>query len=830
MSLAKEWDDIRKKIIDEKFADNLEKEEQQMQADEEIIKRITNDILTDLMGKGIDFKIEYHDINRDTAYYFYDLGDIDKGRNYIIEIPRGIEKGKENEILSDKNIVWCVKALFHEYKHLMQTENAIYKESNTEENIRFAKSLLLKEYFSEYSDVIYNNDIREIDADIYGFEQAKKYIEKHCPWVNFEKGVVEIAKEYIESSQNGKGESFYEESKSNSYEEILENLNERRNNPKNYDFPEILEGYIEDENNEIFGKESELRKSFDSIFIEKYNKCRTTREKEDLIIKKISIVYPEAKRKYINAYKDINKIKEKNNFMEKDYQKEIEENKIVQEQNEKRIQELENEIKELKKEGPKVQSKIIEKQIEIQDLIIDNLNIEEINNRNAKSQFNKSIEDKKKSNTLSKEDAKEYQEKINLYSCYSNKNYGDLVDAEMYKIDLERKLLRRKNEKEISSVEKVKENERLDNEYNMYMGQKEIYDKDLSKAIEEYSKMGGKLGENIDFSVPYYERTNEIEKEKVFKQYDIAQKFNEITDNSKIEEEFSDILTIGLAGNDEKLSEVYAKVMQLENDIPSEIIKDNNHYIAIFINEKGEEEGHVYFEAGEGKNISRLTGAEDKPKIKEVMENRNDYKKITFEQMEEQVVRSNIEKSMSDGKVNELLEVKDEKMLQYMIEKNNLEQFYDKEISPRIYLVSKQDKEGNISYEFVSHNGKDSYTKISGMNQVKDMQEYIPREVGGNASLLEKVNCQFKDEDGNDYFVSHELDQNGIILSHNRDGNIEKINTFDSGLNSKLRDSKVNELIKAGYKAYGIGNEEVYKVYNKYKQNVQQKENTNEGR
>ena len=431
-----------------------------------------------------------------------------------------------------------------------------------------------------------------------------------------------------------------------------------------------------------------------------------------------------------------------------------------------------------------------------------------------------------------------YNKLLNNY-CYRAKNEDGSFRLDLSQEDFEN-----------LDFTKVKEEYQLEMDSVMeYFSQIEksiIQDNHESKENTEYIEEN-ENDENIidNKSICYYD-THELS-------YQLGEKYE--YDKDKIKDKATKIFTDGLEGKSKELAEIYSELFsgqsgiepglygELQNQIeeqgygdkfsqPTKIIRQgDNKYLVIFENDNGEKIGVDYSPKQNQEDKKQMNIIEGK--LLETTENiySSPTESITYEQMEMQVVKHNIEKSMDDGKVSGILEIKDEKMLQYLSDKNNLQKYlanpqYDKS---RVFLVSKQDKEGNTFYEFVSHDGKDSYTKLDGMQEVQDKQENIfvkNIKTSTNLDIAQDVNAQFIDENGNSYFVYNQFGNSQMNIATCEKGKEQEpksiVESNDYGINTQLHNSRVNTLIRNGYKAMGVGVEEVKKVYSRFK--TQQRE------
>lgn len=164
-------------------------------------EEIKNQLISDLRNRGIHFEIKYHDGSKDSGYYTSDVKGNDSKGIYTIDIPNEATYNYDINSFDEKDIFEYIYSMFHEYKHILQRENSIYEPIDTLENQDFAKAAIIAEHFMSYDSANYANDPREIDAQIYGLEQAIKYIQINFPWIDTEKCCVEFVKEFARSQK-----------------------------------------------------------------------------------------------------------------------------------------------------------------------------------------------------------------------------------------------------------------------------------------------------------------------------------------------------------------------------------------------------------------------------------------------------------------------------------------------------------------------------------------------------------------------------------------------------------------------------------------------------
>lgn len=563
-----------------------------------------------------------------------------------------------------------------------------------------------------------------------------------------------------------------------------------------------------------------------------------------------------------------------------DIYEKINENKTDIVDCEKNIEQLEKEIKELKKQGQSTYSQVLAKRLEINELEIEIIDIQSANDKLVKGEILKDLTERK--------DGKQVVEHRYLSDCYRKNNDVQRLMAIHEGLRIKLQIMTANKEQNTKAYQNLQE------EIKANESEITIATKSLDASVQLYDRQGGRQGKNIDFSVPYTdilaeyegnsstieEQANQMRNEPVSNRSDYGQLSSDLVDytvgkyykDRNIErEEIAEnakkqsipIFSNGLDENSKQLAEVYG---ELYSDGLAEFVsgtKEPNYYEdlqkkvgtnlgiskIILLDSNPNRYGLVYQKENEtqigisckknpetGKlevcEYSRWTtdGIMDleNEKFNQFCEGKP-Y--ITREQMEMQVVKHNIEKSIQDGTVSEIVEIKDPKMLQYLNQQNNLQQYYNIDITPKVYMISRQDKHGNSHYEFMSHNSSKGYTKLEGLQQVPNKQSSIiidGTRVPGQPTPMQKVDCTFMDRNGNSYFAYHQFGE-GMALAYgeHQKENADKVEVSkDSGLNRMLHNSRVSELMKAGYRALGVGYEKVKDVLSKYKS--QEKEQTAE--
>jgi hypothetical protein len=808
-------------------------------------ENIRKKMITELQSRGITFETRLHDIKRDSGYYMFDKKDKDGNPIYTIMMPDGQELSDNQNPFDERDLFSFVYSLFHEYKHILQREDSVYHiQQVNEENMSFGMAGMISEYFVEYDEANYANDPRELDAQIYGIEQAVKYIQKNYPWVDVEKCCLGFVKNFIDvQKKSGFPELSFSEKASGSIGEILADLRNRMENPTRAKLSDIELNDYYDEGS----PEKMLRDKVTDEFKKKYDECQSIMEKDQMLVDIILEVYPEATQEY-----PIVKMKSKGEKGKMDVHEKISDLKLDISDSEKKIEQLKKEIQELKKQGNSTYIQVLTKKLQISELEIDIIDSQGAADRMAKGEVLKDLKEKK--------DGKQFLEHKYLSDCYRNNNELQRRLALDAKLNINLKMMIANKQVGTKEYQELQAEIKSNNEA-ILMAQST-----LDKSIQLYAKQGGKQGTNIDFSVPYtyileqYERDSK-NTDLVKRPYDIQQladdmstksvELNDIqTALSQIRKETTAIFSNGLNGTSKELAEIYGEMfthysvygntmfedssrmaeMALGTsmpEMPEEIIKrDDNKYIIVYTDEKGkyvgipcsrnQENGELEVIGGDGVVINN-------EQLSRMRETTADKDKITYDQMEMQVVRYNIERSIQDGKVTEIVEVTDPKLVHYLNQQNGLNKYSARDDSSKVYMISRQDEDGNTHYEFVAHNGLQGYTKLEGLQQVPNKQKSIiidGSRIPGQPTPMQRVDCAFIDNDGNSYFAYHQFGQGEMVLSYSEHGkeNAYKIEVSkDSGLNRMLHNSRVRSLMRAGYNAMGIGYEKVKTVYSKFK-------------
>jgi len=466
-------------------------------------------------------------------------------------------------------------------------------------------------------------------------------------------------------------------------------------------------------------------------------------------------------------------------------------------------------------------------------------------------------------------------ESFDRYNCEDlcRLTLGDDRNSVEVCIDKNGKILREKQfEKDGQIVDGFYNN--YSNEY-VYSFSKEINNERITKKLkitpEEFSKLDFTKAKNenkkdMDNLLAFfekYERESQIENPVVYT-HDINQLYDDISKeiissedfetsrNEKIEKS-NEVLTNGLEGNLKELAEIFGEILVNESvsynkfadsrvnvemqlgekvELPKEIIKrDDNSFIIVYKNENGDKVGIPCKRDELGKlqikgDDGVIVNSDEIERVEKIL---SKDEIITFEQMEMQVVKNNIEKTLTNENVNEIIEIKDDKMKKYLNEQNNLSKYNIENEEAKIFMILIEDNDGNNHYEFVAHNNSHEYTKLEGIQQIENNQKSIITEgsrVPNQPTLMQKVDCTFMDKNGNTYYSYHDIAQ-GLSMAYSEPGKEaldKKVVSEDYGINNLNYNSKVKSLFKAGYNAMGIGYEKVKSIYRQFKTKDKEKE------
>lgn len=202
------FEDMRAQVINSRFQDvpvdlcvtyELENEVNQI-----VWNNLKQNLLSELQSRGIPFEIEHHSRDKDSSYYTRAKKLPDGSGKYYIDIPDGLKYSTKDNSFDSRDLFEYVYAMMHEYRHVVQRREYLFGTNATEENKSFAKAEIIGAYLALYSEENYANDPREIDAQIYGIEQAIKYFKKNFPWLDAEKCCIEFVKNFAQvQKENG---------------------------------------------------------------------------------------------------------------------------------------------------------------------------------------------------------------------------------------------------------------------------------------------------------------------------------------------------------------------------------------------------------------------------------------------------------------------------------------------------------------------------------------------------------------------------------------------------------------------------------------------------
>ena len=270
------------------------------------VMRIIDQLFEELKNKGIPF--EYFIDEKGVGGRYSDDGTIKDGRNHKINISMENKEYQIDEDLlikiiegeiedieeqfNEKQIMGIISTIFHEYRHLEQTERYKYNPdfSNTSKAISIMNAIQCNGLGGYYHEN-YRNDPKELDATKYSIEEAIKFINNNFPEIDAEKGIIQDIQDYIkEDKENEYGYHMFDENKSSTVEEVLKQLQERIENPTRVSLETVLlNAYIEDE---------QLKKVFTDKFVKKYNNSSSAMEQDMLVLIEIVKLHPEILQEY----------------------------------------------------------------------------------------------------------------------------------------------------------------------------------------------------------------------------------------------------------------------------------------------------------------------------------------------------------------------------------------------------------------------------------------------------------------------------------------------------------------------------------------------------
>ena len=261
-----------------------------MDANQFDINKVIEKVMKELQNKGIPF--EYTIDNDGFGGSYDDKGNIKNGRKHVIDVHIGDEdEFIQNGQVNDEKVMGLISTIFHEYKHLEQTEKYKYNPDFSKESKDIAKmNAIHLNGLSNYYFKNYRNNPEEIDATKYGIEEAVKYVKEQFPEIGADKGIVDYIQTYIENDKDNKyGLHMFDEDKSATVEDILDQLQERMENPTRVDFEQIRNGFIDDK---------DLQELLTDEFAEKYDKCTSVEEQDSMVLAEIIKLHPEILQEY----------------------------------------------------------------------------------------------------------------------------------------------------------------------------------------------------------------------------------------------------------------------------------------------------------------------------------------------------------------------------------------------------------------------------------------------------------------------------------------------------------------------------------------------------
>ena len=261
-----------------------------MDANQFNIYNTINKLMNELQKKGIPF--EYTIDNDSIGGGYQDNGNVKTGSKHTIDIHIGDEDEYiQNGVVNEEKLMGIISTIYHEYRHLEQTEKYKYNPDFSKDSVNIARmNAIQTKGLSNYYFENYRNDPKELDATKYGFEEAIKYVKDEYPEIDAEKGITEYVHSYIDEDKNDEyGFHMFDEEKSDTVKEILEQLQERIDNPKRVNLQKVCSGFIED---------VKLKAILTDEFIETYENCNNTEEKDNLIFEEIVKLHPEIISEY----------------------------------------------------------------------------------------------------------------------------------------------------------------------------------------------------------------------------------------------------------------------------------------------------------------------------------------------------------------------------------------------------------------------------------------------------------------------------------------------------------------------------------------------------
>ena len=297
-----------------------------MNAKEFNIQNIIDELMKELKNNGIPF--DYTIENEGFGGHYKDNGNIKDGRNHSISIFIGEEKDFiQNGMVNEERLMGLISTIYHEYRHLEQTEKYKYNPDFSKDSVKIARmNAIQTNGFTNYYFENYRNDPKELDATKYGFEESVAYVSEKYPEIDATRGIEAYIHSYIEEDRDNQyGFHMFDEDKSGTLQDILKQLQDRIDNPTRVNLAKVCEGYIEDDR---------LRQILTKDFIQKYESCGSTEEKDNLILAEVVKLHPEILSEYPVLQNEIGKEQsyEYSNDRQAGYSREEKENVYIESQ------------------------------------------------------------------------------------------------------------------------------------------------------------------------------------------------------------------------------------------------------------------------------------------------------------------------------------------------------------------------------------------------------------------------------------------------------------------------------------------------------------------
>ena len=263
------------------------------------IHDIINELMKELQEKGIPF--EYTVENEGFGGHYKDNGNVKNGRKHSISIFIGNEEDfMQNGMVNEERLMGLISTIYHEYRHLEQTEKYKYSPDFSKDSIEIAKmNAIQTNGFANYYFENYRYDLKELDATKYSIEESVAYVSEIYPDIDATRGIQEYIHSYIEEDRNNPyGFHMFDENNSDTVQDILKQLQERIDNPTRENLSKVCEGYIEDD---------KLLAAFTDDFIKSYEDCNSVEEKDSLIFAEVFKLHPEILSEYPVLQNEIEK-------------------------------------------------------------------------------------------------------------------------------------------------------------------------------------------------------------------------------------------------------------------------------------------------------------------------------------------------------------------------------------------------------------------------------------------------------------------------------------------------------------------------------------------